>query len=623
VTLESNKMGSSKEDRAPSLRRLVKLGLPAMAMEAAPFACVAVQTGIIAHSCPDDLSPVHLVASFAAVNSSLDFALGLFNFFFMVVLSNVGRAVGQKDWEEVGRRVRTALAAAVVLGIFAAGAISLLFPWISDLMHIQSGAGTTPTGVRTFFFFRASAVPALLILKVALGALGGFQKLGPLAALNIGRAVLEAGGAYAALCHYDVAGKGPGPFGWRLSAMGPLGVVGAVSAASAYTAALTGVALVFVMKPLQGSSEGRVPLCVPLCGRRALCGSLWSATQSKPPSSDHPPPLTVPLIPAAAAAPPGFAAERESPLVRTAAAASTTVVLAIESPCSSGDDGGGGGESIGGAGSGVSGDKGTGERSLTWRSLAKFYRDSRDTMVRSICLQSSVWALAVCASKLGTAALAAHQVLLLLWMLTSYVVDGFADVGTMVGAKLLGQRKHSDFVILTQRLAFLGVSVGCGAALIVFFSRDTIIHLLLGDGGEKRDDADANEDEKDKDEFDESVRLLNQAWPFFCLCQVSNSIVFTYDGLLLAAGQFAFTRNVFLLGTLLLYAPALVLGYAGFHTLLAVWAAKALLNFWRAATSVARISWWLPLKWAAADEAREDANARPISCLEDPAISLL
>ena len=38
--------------------------------------------------------------------------------------------------------------------------------------------------------------------------------------------------------------------------------------------------------------------------------------------------------------------------------------------------------------------------------------------------------------RLGTATLAAHQVVAQLWMLTSYVVDGFAVAGTVLGSRL-------------------------------------------------------------------------------------------------------------------------------------------------------------------------------------------
>ena len=51
-------------------------------------------------------------------------------------------------------------------------------------------------------------------------------------------------------------------------------------------------------------------------------------------------------------------------------------------------------------------------------------------------------ALAV-ASRLGTAALAAHQIVAQLWLLTSYVTDGFAVAGTVLGSRLSHQRHTS------------------------------------------------------------------------------------------------------------------------------------------------------------------------------------
>ena len=48
-------------------------------------------------------------------------------------------------------------------------------------------------------------------------------------------------------------------------------------------------------------------------------------------------------------------------------------------------------------------------------------------------------ALAV-ASRMGTAALAAHQIVAQLWLLTSYVTDGFAVAGTVLGSRLSHER---------------------------------------------------------------------------------------------------------------------------------------------------------------------------------------
>jgi hypothetical protein len=75
--------------------------------------------------------------------------------------------------------------------------------------------------------------------------------------------------------------------------------------------------------------------------------------------------------------------------------------------------------------------------------------------------------------------------------------------------------------------------------------------------------------------------------------------VFTYDGLLIAAEQFAYTRDTFLVGTGCLFLPAILVASLGpksmgCQRLLAVWGAKALLNWWRAGAAVGRISFWLP-----------------------------
>ena len=132
-------MDDPQELRAPSLGKLALLGLPAMAAEVAPYVCISVQTGLLAHSSARfGLSAVQVVAGFAAVNSTLDFIASLFNFLFMVVLANVGRAVGRRDWVEVGRRVSLALAAAVVLGVAAAAAALSLRPAVFSLLHGES-----------------------------------------------------------------------------------------------------------------------------------------------------------------------------------------------------------------------------------------------------------------------------------------------------------------------------------------------------------------------------------------------------------------------------------------------------------------------------------------------------
>lgn len=342
----------------PGFVELVAMGLPAMACEAAPYLSIALQTALLAHS--GCTSSVHAVAAFAAVNTTIDFISGLFNFLFMVVLANVGRAVGRKDWVAVGARVRSAFFSAVILGVLAGSLVSGLRVPVFRLMKID-GAENEVSGGKIYYFLRASCIPAYLVHRVSLGALGGYQRLGTITSLNVGRALFEVLGCYLVLHVGKVSSI--------TDHLGPLGVVGVVTFFAQYCTSFIGLLLVICLRP-HGSTH-RVRVCVRGFG--------FNVHGTRKEYNDE-------------------------------------------------DDG-----------------------AESWSGALQFYRDARDTIVRSLCLQVSVWLLAVCAAQLGTSALAAHQVLLLLWMLTSYIVDGFADVGTMIGSKMLGAEAFHDFKVLTKR----------------------------------------------------------------------------------------------------------------------------------------------------------------------------
>ena len=113
------------------------------------------------------------------------------------------------------------------------------------------------------------------------------------------------------------------------------------------------------------------------------------------------------------------------------------------------------------------------------RTLGTIACDSLNVLLRSLLLSGSVLALSLAAASLGTAALAAHAAALQVWMLMSYVVDGFADVGTMLGTKLLGAGEFSAMRALVRRLDVLGVVSGLAAAAGLAVSLDPLAHLWL------------------------------------------------------------------------------------------------------------------------------------------------
>lgn len=83
-------------------------------------------------------------------------------------------------------------------------------------------------------------------------------------------------------------------------------------------------------------------------------------------------------------------------------------------------------------------------------------------------------------------------------------------------------------------------------------------------------------------------------WPLVCIVQPLNSLVFVYDGLLYASQSFAYTRNVMLVGFLLVFCPMIIAVELSIQALWGVWVAKAALNLCRLLGGIFRIHfWWL------------------------------
>jgi Na+-driven multidrug efflux pump len=253
-------------------------------------------------------------------------------------------------------------------------------------------------------------------------------------------------------------------------------------------------------------------------------------------------------------------------------------------------------------------------------------------MIRSFCLTASLYAMAVCAGRVGPASLAAHQIILSLWSLSSYICDGFADVGTMLGAADVGADR--SIATLSRRLLLMGVATGALCALLMWLLEDQIaagmylpptylceargpilsclhevaatvqlsvvtsvcpspVHwLMLCTYLCSARTAVAFTHETSVHE------QLSIIWPILVLMQPSNAAVFVYDGLMLALQAWSYIRNLMLTATVLLFAPALALCFGGVvfphtlkHTLLAVWVAKCFLNLGRCVGSAWRVSW--------------------------------
>ena len=229
--------------------------------------------------------------------------------------------------------------------------------------------------------------------------------------------------------------------------------------------------------------------------------------------------------------------------------------------------------------------------------LREYVAASGSMVVRSFLLSTSVWALGVAAANLGAAALGAHAVVLQLWMVTSYICDGFADAGTMLGAKLLGEKAHGRLLQLCNRLVAYGVVTGVVCGVGIWVAKPALFRLYFPAGAAGTAAA---------EERREECALLSRVWPLLCGMQVVNAAVFVYDGLIYATKSFAYVRNVMLGGCLGVFAPLLATAFVEGHTLLWIWAAKAVLNGWRLVWAVRLIHVVFRRQWVEGLEGDSD-----------------
>ena len=203
-------------------------------------------------------------------------------------------------------------------------------------------------------------------------------------------------------------------------------------------------------------------------------------------------------------------------------------------------------------------------------SLLDFVKDGLNMLVRSLIMQTTFFIALMCSSRLGSHVLAAHSVINQLWILISYVVDGFAAAAIVLGSRLgahahdpdLAQEAKSNLQKLITRVLGAGLVTGIIASIVFYTQSDAIMHL-----------------------FTEDARIIeilkDKTWILLVAVQPINSLVFVYDGLMYASQSFVFIRNYFLLGFFIIFMPVIGLQLTIWKSLWAVWLSKAVFNVWR------------------------------------------
>ncbi|SIQ60823.1 putative efflux protein, MATE family [Rhizobium sp. RU20A] len=204
---------------------------------------------------------------------------------------------------------------------------------------------------------------------------------------------------------------------------------------------------------------------------------------------------------------------------------------------------------------------------LDRKRLAELFALNRDIMIRSFVLLATFTLMTRIGAGMGALTLAANAVLMTLFMVVGFGLDGFANAAEQIVGRAVGARFRPAFDAALKRIALwsFGLAVVMGALFLVFGS--ALIDLLTTVA---------------------DVRAEAHTYlPWVALTAVTGALAFLMDGVFIGATWSRDMRNMMLLSFLVFAGSALALvPVLGNHGL---WAALNLFLLMRGVLLIARV----------------------------------
>jgi Na+-driven multidrug efflux pump len=194
---------------------------------------------------------------------------------------------------------------------------------------------------------------------------------------------------------------------------------------------------------------------------------------------------------------------------------------------------------------------------------------ARDLVLRGAAFQACFLSATAVAGRFGGAVLAAHQIVIQLWMFSALALDAVAIAAQSLVGAALGAGDAPQARRMARQIGLIGVVSGGAFGVILlaatgvlprWFSTDPLVY----------------------------AQVL-RAWPWFVAVQPLGGGLFALDGVLIGAGDVRYLRDLTILAALAGFLPMTWLAYALHLGLGGVWAGLALLIVVRLVGMLARM----------------------------------
>ncbi|WKZ68663.1 MAG: MATE family efflux transporter [Melioribacteraceae bacterium] len=167
--------------------------------------------------------------------------------------------------------------------------------------------------------------------------------------------------------------------------------------------------------------------------------------------------------------------------------------------------------------------------------IKKFFSVNFDIFLRTLSLIFAFTFFTAVSAELGTEILAANTILLQLWMILSYGVDGFAFAAESLVGKYIGAGNKQKLQSAIKYSFIWGIGLGVILTIIYFFLDREILAF-----------------------YTDKTEIINLASAYFIwtlLAPLTNSICYIWDGVFIGATATKPMRNSMLLSVLIFYLP--------------------------------------------------------------------
>ena len=171
---------------------------------------------------------------------------------------------------------------------------------------------------------------------------------------------------------------------------------------------------------------------------------------------------------------------------------------------------------------------------LQLRKMVRFFKVNADIFLRSLCLIAVFTFIPYISADMGEEILAANTLLMQLFTLTSYVMDGFAYAGESLVGKYVGARNSELLHKVVRLLVWWGVALAVFFTLLFVFGGEALLRVLA----------------KDEEVIGTAMRFM--FWTY--LLPFTGFAAFIYDGIYIGATASAAMRNVMFVATAVFFA---------------------------------------------------------------------